>query len=89
MGEHKRGKYEGSNLGENYDSANKTQKKGISCNRHSSKTSTIPEKYISRSSYLVNQQVESLQKLTFLNVKKLKVACVIKIKLLFYGLILL
>ena len=64
VGEHKMGEIGGSNLGANYDSANNTQKKGVSWYRCSSKIDKIPEKYIWRSSSLVNQQVESLQKLS-------------------------
>ena len=64
VGEHKRGRYGESNLGTNYNSANKTQKKGVSWYRCSSKIGKIPKKYTWRGSSLVNQQVESIQKLT-------------------------
>ena len=54
----------GSNLGANYNSANNTQKKGVSWYRCSLKIGKISEKYTWSSSSLVNQQVESLQNLT-------------------------
>ena len=65
VGEHKMGEIGGSNLGAKYDSANNTQKKGVSWYRCSSKIDKIPEKYIWRSSSLVNQQVENLQRLSW------------------------
>ena len=100
VGEHKSGRCGGNNLEVNYNSANNTQKKGVSWYSHSSKTGKIPEKYIWRSSSLVNQRVESLQlypKMKLLlgtfqefcsnqNLTLFKVACVVKIKLFFYGL---
>ena len=64
VGEIKRGRYGGSNLGANYDSANNSQKKGVSWYRCSSKIDKIPEKYIWRSSSSVNEYVESLQRVT-------------------------
>ena len=96
----KRGRCGGSNLEVNYNSANNTQRKGVSWYRPFSKRGKIPEKYIWRSSSLVNQPVESLQlylKMKFLlgtfqefclnqNLTLFKVACVVKIKLFFYGL---
>ena len=72
VGEHKRRRYRGSNLGINYDSANNTHNKGVSWYKRSFKTDKIPEKYIWRSSSLVNQQAESLQKLTLFKLLKLK-----------------
>ena len=50
-----------SNLRVNYDTANNTQKKLVSWNRCSLKTSKILEKFIWRSPSLIKQQVESLQ----------------------------
>ena len=59
--EHKRGRDRESNLRVNYDPANNTQKKFVSWNRCSLKTSKILKKFIWRSSSLIKQQVESLQ----------------------------
>ena len=61
VGENKRERCGVNNLEANYDSANDTQKKGVSSYTYSSKTDKIPEKYIWRSSSLVIQPVESLQ----------------------------
>ena len=50
VGERKKGRYGGSSLGANYNSANNTQKKGVSWYNCSSKIGKIPEKYTWRSS---------------------------------------
>ena len=55
LGERKRGRYGGSNLGGSYSSTNNIPKKGASWYMCSSKIGKTPEKYIWRSSFLVNQ----------------------------------